>query len=49
MTSGFPGAAVPGPDDVPEWEEKEAHKQPEPFGSTTDGEGGTGETDTDAL
>ena len=47
MTSSMPGAAIPGPDDVPEWEEQDAHQQPDPFGKETDEDGGTGSTDDD--
>jgi hypothetical protein len=48
MTSAFPAAAVPGPDDVPP-EEQHDTQQPDPFGDPTDAEGGKGEhADPDA-
>jgi hypothetical protein len=41
MTSVFPPAAVPGPDDVPEEERGEGRdrQQPDPFGEPTDEDG----------
>ena len=39
MTSAFPpGAAIPGPDDLPP-EEQPRHEQPDPFGEPTDESG----------
>jgi hypothetical protein len=47
MTSAFPPAAVPGPDEVPP-EEQHDDQQPDPFGDPTDVEGGEpGDDDTD--
>jgi hypothetical protein len=39
MTSQFPPAAVPGPDDVPAVN-RDDDRQPDPFGEPTDEEGG---------
>jgi hypothetical protein len=44
MTSNIPPAAIPGPDDVPEWEQPD-EQQPDPFGEPTD-ENGSPRPDT---
>ncbi len=46
MTSTFPPAAVPGPDDTPDWEHQQPEQQPDPFGDPADVEGRS-EEDTD--
>jgi len=46
MTSAFPPAAVPGPDDVPA-ALNEDDQQPDPFGEETDVEGGSRDASED--
>src|SRR4051794_30355347 len=48
MTSQFPPAAVPGPDDVPAVN-RDDDRQPDPFGEPTDEEGGPDGDDNEEL